>query len=223
LFAAGVVPVALACGDSFDGEAATRHYEADLAAAVGTRVKIEYRMTTDPIDANDSPPIYQVILYQSGSSTQHRVDIFAEDGASIVYLTRGEQSITCSNDGEVIVEGHEGGACTAGELADGTFAFFLIPPFALQPLSEQRERTIKSTNGGKIAGELVQCYHSLDIVERPLGTPLLLPSSICITKSGHVLSETISDGTRSYRWNATAVGDVTDDDFEPPYPIVDQS
>lgn len=145
--------------------------------------------------------------YKKGDNM--RIDIESEvegEEMSAIIITRPDQSYFCTQ----IPELGEGTCLeTPGEAGEGVGEFV----GDLEDILADPEAEVVSTSGRKIAGEDADCFtvRMLALDEE---------TEVCLTDDGVPLSIKTTAGGVEMSFEATDFShDVSDDDFEPPYPI----
>jgi len=181
----------------------------DLAAKfANVTFKATYNMSES---GGDTPGQTAMTLYKKGDNL--RIDMTGEiegQQQTAIYISRPDQSYLCSDIPEM------GGSTCFSEPADSSQgAGDLIS--SLESALNDPSAEIVSTTSRTIAGEDATCYviHSPDVDGE---------SEVCLSNDAVPLYTRSTSGGQEMSLEATSFGhDVSDSDFEPPYPITDIS
>jgi hypothetical protein len=148
--------------------------------------------------------------YKKGDNL--RIDMagdFEGQQTSVIFITRSDNSYFCTGAPEL----SEGGSCFVTPSGEGTGVSDMVS--GLESTLSDPSVDIVSTSSRKIAGEDAKCY--------TMQSPDEGEAEICMSSEGVPLfsKETVEGAETTME--ATAFShDVSDSDFEPPYPVSEE-
>ncbi len=170
-----------------------------------TSAKITYQMTSSGTDAPGNGAMMLAWKYPDW-----RVEIESDDG-SFIMIAAGDTSYICSSEGGVEQ------CLSLGSVTDDN----LPVPFISTFTNPDEIANLVGDAGGiktsdrKIAGQDARCFS----FSEPGGSG---DGEVCFSSDGLLLLIDGSDDSGSFKLEATKVSkDVSDNEFKPPYPVVD--
>jgi hypothetical protein len=162
--------------------------------------KVTYKSTDESGDVSN-------ITYYS-SSNKSRWDSVDSDGSTGIFITRPDASYSCDSSSQTCIQ--FAGSGDSGDLGFGLGALFSSQYIDALVAAAEAQGIDVSKSDESINGIDATCFSGSSSTES---------GKFCFNDSGLLVYEESTSSTGTTKLEATNVGDVSDSDFEPPYPV----